>query len=879
MLALALLPLTQTWYSTARGCPRARAAPAALNSSLDGCRDGEATLAAVRCCSPRGAGVRCISVCGDDSTGAGAQPSRSAPKTCIEAFAATASQAHAECKAQGMRICRLEELSACCKSGCGLDVERVWTADSCQPTPTDLGRQRAEAVEAQALSARLQETRLRCGPLCNTSRPVFRGADNLPFGTTTAPLECDALYAMADEASAGEARRPLLRSELPSRWIIEAYTMGGRYPLFPGQGMSQQYLGKTAMSPHWHASTVKSMVAQARRRALPGNYGVDETNRLLDGLERAQLRGRTVLVIGSENPWVEAACLASGAAHVTTLEYGRITTDHPKLSTYTPSEFRHRRQEGKLPSFGAIVTFSSVEHSGLGRYGDALNPWGDLIAIARAWCVAATDAKLVIGVMSGDDRIEWNAHRRYGRLRYPYLATNWQLEWASPTGKQRVHVFGRIDAKAPLHAPLLDPEPHKASGHCDANRELVAPVAAAADSRWQGTTLEPDAGVPSAISIAIATCRRASHLKRVLPIHLRHSRVTDVVVTDDCATDARELTAWAASGAVSPTEAAKLKVVSNERQLWPFANKYAAVKHTRGPWVAVLDSDNTFLPSYFETLFELWKRVPPNPKIIYAPQRLLRPKPGLDGHLAPHLGIGFDFSSLVGEVCDANTWTTCAKSAANAVLNAGNNVVHRQTALRAWRPHLEHPDMSAKDVWLDSQLMNRLMVERGCQLRVVPNLEYVHPASADSFYKRGKTDPASQRWFRNANLKSVDRERSAVGAAEKDAEAVWSTFQRAAVRCCKMPERQSEARCMSVCEADQRINVAGGHDTVWEPKLGTDGLSATPVAAAAECSARGWRLCKRAELRACCKKGCGMDKLYVWTADGGAAIGCERGGE
>ena len=75
--------------------------------------------------------------------------------------------------------------------------------------------------------------------------------------------------------------------------------------------------------------------------------------------------------------------------------------------------------------------------------------------------------------------------------------------------------------------------------------------------------------------------------------------MTDVVVTDDCATDARELTTWAASGAVSPTEAAKLKIVANERQLWPFANKYAAVKHTRGPWVAVLDSDNTFLDSYF----------------------------------------------------------------------------------------------------------------------------------------------------------------------------------------------------------------------------------------------------------------------------------------
>ena len=600
MLPLTLSTLTQTWYSTTRGCPRARETRLAFNSSLDGCRDGEATLAAVRCCSsPRGAGAKCISVCGDESMAAGAQPSRSAPKTCIEAFAATASQAATECKAQGMRLCRLEELhahdSACRKSGCSMDAGRVWTADSCRPTPADLGRQRREAAEAQALSARLLET--------------------------------------------------------------------------------------------------------------------------------------------------------------------------------------------------------------------------------------------------------------------------------------------RIDPKATLLAPLLAREQRASSANCDGSRRLAVAAAAAADTRGQGEAREPNGGAPSAISIAIATCRRAPHLKRVLPLYLHQQRVSDVVVTDDCATDARELTTWAASGAVSRAEAAKLTIVANERQLWPFANKYAAVKLARGPWVAVLDSDNTFLDAYFETLFELWKRLPPSPKVVYAPQRLLRPKAGPDGHLAPHLSIGFDFSSLVGKVVDAKTWASWAKSSASAVLNTGNNVVHRQTALRAWRPYLEHPDMSAKDVWLDSQLMNRLMVERGARLCVVPNLEYVHPASADSFYKRGTEDPASQRWFRSANLKSLDAERSVAGAAETDAEAAWSTFQTAAVRCCKVPTRQLEARCMSVCEADQRLNVAAASgDTVWEPKLGTDGLSATPVAAAAECSARGWRLCKRAELGACCKTGCGMDKLYVWTAEGGAAMGCERRG-
>ena len=30
--------------------------------------------------------------------------------------------------------------------------------------------------------------------------------------------------------------------------------------------------------------------------------------------------------------------------------------------------------KGELGPFDAVVTFSSVEHSGLGRYGDGLNP-------------------------------------------------------------------------------------------------------------------------------------------------------------------------------------------------------------------------------------------------------------------------------------------------------------------------------------------------------------------------------------------------------------------------------------------------------------------------------------------------------------------------
>ena len=30
-----------------------------------------------------------------------------------------------------------------------------------------------------------------------------------------------------------------------------------------------------------------------------------------------------------------------------------------------------------------------------GRYGDAINPWGDILTIARASCVTSPDAKVI----------------------------------------------------------------------------------------------------------------------------------------------------------------------------------------------------------------------------------------------------------------------------------------------------------------------------------------------------------------------------------------------------------------------------------------------------------------------------------------------------
>ena len=70
-------------------------------------------------------------------------------------------------------------------------------------------------------------------------------------------------------------------------------------------------------------------------------------------------------------------------------------------------------------------------HPILGRYGDTLNPWADTLAIAQAWCVSTPDARLAVGVpySAEGDRVEYNAHRVYGPVMYPFLATNWEAVW------------------------------------------------------------------------------------------------------------------------------------------------------------------------------------------------------------------------------------------------------------------------------------------------------------------------------------------------------------------------------------------------------------------------------------------------------------------
>ena len=66
------------------------------------------------------------------------------------------------------------------------------------------------------------------------------------------------------------------------------------------------------------------------------------------------------------------------------------------------------------------------------RYGDNLNPWGDLIAMAKAWCLSKPSGKAVIGIPAGPkDKIVFNSHKVYGPIMLSHLFANWKLEYTN----------------------------------------------------------------------------------------------------------------------------------------------------------------------------------------------------------------------------------------------------------------------------------------------------------------------------------------------------------------------------------------------------------------------------------------------------------------
>jgi SAM-dependent methyltransferase len=151
-------------------------------------------------------------------------------------------------------------------------------------------------------------------------------------------------------------------------------------------------------------------------------------------IDKLRIFGGRVLVVGSMSPWVEALFLASGASEVVTIEYNELTIEHPRARTVSAREFDefYNCNGTEISSFDFIVAMSSLDHDGLGRYGDRLNPNGDLESMSKLRSVLKPGGVMFLTVPIGPDVVVFNLHRRYGRIRLNKLTEGFRI----------VHKFG-----------------------------------------------------------------------------------------------------------------------------------------------------------------------------------------------------------------------------------------------------------------------------------------------------------------------------------------------------------------------------------------------------------------------------------------------------
>ncbi|CAK9303235.1 unnamed protein product [Gordionus sp. m RMFG-2023] len=159
------------------------------------------------------------------------------------------------------------------------------------------------------------------------------------------------------------------------------------------------------------------------------------------------------------NLWIESILIGRNVRHVVSLKRVKmpVTSLEPKLSvmnasqlaksiidsSFTKDEIRNdatvkRIEINEFPNnkkisqgyFDFTFSHSFMEHEGLGSFGERLNPFGDLEAMAQAWCLTRPGGLMFLSLPTalGKSYIIWNSLRVFGPDRVRQMIANWDLE-------------------------------------------------------------------------------------------------------------------------------------------------------------------------------------------------------------------------------------------------------------------------------------------------------------------------------------------------------------------------------------------------------------------------------------------------------------------
>ena len=333
-------------------------------------------------------------------------------------------------------------------------------------------------------------------------------APSLALAATATPI--DAAYVRELEAQLAIARRVALEAQFKSArsaWpgmsgfaeltrdviphsLKSAFTMGGKahfwggvlkerggnrksenytYPAYHGGQLAVGLNVKLRLirgQPIWtHAlfAAYESLLRE-RQTVSPGHYPHAAEDILMAcqrfALPRMRIRDARVAVWSSISPWIETILLRQiGFASVTTVDYNPPRVAPDAAAEYNVTTLSQAELPGLYAAsngvgvFDLIISFSGLEHDGLGRYGDPINPDGDVAAAFEIRSMLKPGGLLLLGIPTAKfDNVVYPGHREYGPYRLPRIIEGFTMLGRVWDGKVVEGGLERADAPPPLFA-------------------------------------------------------------------------------------------------------------------------------------------------------------------------------------------------------------------------------------------------------------------------------------------------------------------------------------------------------------------------------------------------------------------------------------------
>ena len=254
--------------------------------------------------------------------------------------------------------------------------------------------------------------------------------------------DCLNLFKELNNPDPSKFYRPPLAK--PPDNLMQEFTQNGEMPITRYWYINNAYSDVKKIENKEKEIINKSVVDSFRlnNNRRVGNYYGDQYNHQLMPKYSNNIKDKTVVVIGTILPWLEAIALDAGASKVITLDYTRKEYEQKDILEWLHNYdyLDYLIKNNKIEEYDNAVTFSSIEHSGLGRYGDPLDPNGDIKAVKQVHCMIKPGGIFFLGLPASKDNssyIEFNAHRVYGTKRLNKLFVGWDL--IEQTDRSKVH--------------------------------------------------------------------------------------------------------------------------------------------------------------------------------------------------------------------------------------------------------------------------------------------------------------------------------------------------------------------------------------------------------------------------------------------------------